>query len=151
MEIAWFGIPAYGHTNPSLGIVKEMTDVGHEVYYFSFDIFKENLYLNCIEAFKATDYQVIISMGANKKYFEVPLVLVPQTPEQGEVATRVEELGAGIILKWIGKEEILNVINEVLDNPKYKENALKISESFKGCGGAKEARIFLETIVGIVG
>lgn len=43
MKIAWFGIPAYGHTNPSLGIVKEMTDVGHEVYYFSFDIFKEKL------------------------------------------------------------------------------------------------------------
>ena len=148
----------------------------------------EKLYLNCIEAFKATDYQVIISMGANKEYFEdlsdniqayehvdqmavlaiadvfithcgmnsaseglyfeVPLVLFPQTPEQGAVATRVEELGAGIILKSIEKEEILNVINEVLDNPKYKEKALKISESFKDCGGVKEARIFLETIVG---
>ncbi|NLC02809.1 MAG: glucosyltransferase, partial [Tissierellia bacterium] len=81
-------------------------------------------------------------------YFEVPLVLFPQTPEQGAVATRVEELGAGIILKSIEKEEILNVINEVLDNPKYKEKALKISESFKDCGGVKEARIFLETIVG---
>jgi MGT family glycosyltransferase len=384
VKIAWFGIPAYGHTNPSLGIVKEMTDVGHEVYYFSFDIFKEKLenvgaqfiscdgydfamedkenadrvgkdmafatellvsstlaldgmvaekvdmikpdiivadsiaywgkliamkynthyvsstttfafnrysskymkrglgeifkmllampkiskqisrlkdkgypikgildivendnetntivytskyfqpcadtfsekyhfigpsirpienrikktaektiyismgtvnkskklYLNCIEAFEATDYQIIISMGANRGYFEdlsdniqvyehvdqmavlaiadvfithcgmnsaseglyfeVPLVLFPQTPEQGAVATRVEELGAGIILKSIEKEEILNVINEVLDNPKYKEKALKISESFKDCGGVKEARIFLETIV----
>ena len=25
MKIAWFCIPAHGHTNPTLGIVKEMT------------------------------------------------------------------------------------------------------------------------------
>ena len=30
MKIAWFCIPAHGHTNPTLGIVKELTEAGHQ-------------------------------------------------------------------------------------------------------------------------
>lgn len=41
MKIAWFCIPAYGHTNPTLGLVKEMIDAGHEVTYFSFEKFRK--------------------------------------------------------------------------------------------------------------
>ncbi len=147
----------------------------------------KNSYLNCIDALKTTDYQVIISMGSNKDcfkdlpdniqvyesvdqmaalsisdafithcgmnsaseglYFEVPLILFPQTPEQGAVATRVAELGAGLKLNSISKEKILNAINEVLNNSVYKENVVNISKSFKLCGGAKEARSFLESII----
>ena len=36
MKIAWFCIPAHGHTNPTLGIVKELTSAGHQVYYLVF-------------------------------------------------------------------------------------------------------------------
>ncbi len=43
MKIAWFCIPAYGHTNPTLGVVKELTDAGHQVYYFSFEMFREQI------------------------------------------------------------------------------------------------------------
>ena len=43
MKIAWFCIPAHGHTNPTLGLVKEMTAAGHEVYYFSFEQFREKI------------------------------------------------------------------------------------------------------------
>ena len=43
MKIAWFCIPAYGHTNPTLGLVKEMTSAGHQVYYFSFEMFREKI------------------------------------------------------------------------------------------------------------
>ena len=43
MRIAWFCIPAHGHTNPTLGIVKALTDAGHEVYYFSFETFREKI------------------------------------------------------------------------------------------------------------
>lgn len=31
--------------------------------------------------------------------YEVPLILFPQTPEQGAIAKRVEKLGAGIKLR----------------------------------------------------
>ena len=43
MRIAWFCIPAYGHTNPTLGLVKELTDKGHQVYYFTFEQFREKI------------------------------------------------------------------------------------------------------------
>jgi MGT family glycosyltransferase len=81
-------------------------------------------------------------------YFRVPLVLFPQTPEQGAVAKRTEELGAGIMLKSISEEEILQALTRVLTESTYKENAIRISDSFRACGGAKEAREFLEEIAG---
>ena len=43
MKIAWFCIPAHGHTNPTLGLVRELTDAGHEVYYFSFEMFRDKI------------------------------------------------------------------------------------------------------------
>ena len=43
MKIAWFCIPAHGHTNPTLGLVKALTEAGHKVYYFSFEMFREKL------------------------------------------------------------------------------------------------------------
>ena len=43
MKIAWFCIPAHGHTNPTLGLVKELTEAGHSIYYFSFEMFREKI------------------------------------------------------------------------------------------------------------
>jgi len=143
-------------------------------------------YRNCIHALGKTDWQVIISMGTNTErfddlpeniqvyervdqmavlsiadafithcgmnsaseglFFRVPLVLFPQTPEQGAVARRVEELGAGVRLKSISEADIMDALKRVLTEPAYRENAIRISDSFRACGGAKEARSFLEEI-----
>ena len=81
-------------------------------------------------------------------YFQVPLVLFPQTPEQGAVAKRAEELGAGIRLKSISEDDILDSLKQVLSVPDYKKNAAKVSESFHACGGAAEAKAFLEEVAG---
>lgn len=43
MKIVWFCIPAHGHTNPTLGVVREMTAAGHEIFYFSFEPFREQI------------------------------------------------------------------------------------------------------------
>ena len=43
MKIAWFCIPAHGHTNPTLGLVKTLTDAGHQIWYFSFEEFREKI------------------------------------------------------------------------------------------------------------
>ena len=43
MKIAWFCIPAHGHTNPTLGLVKELTQAGHEIWYFSFEQLREQI------------------------------------------------------------------------------------------------------------
>ncbi len=72
-------------------------------------------------------------------YFEVPLVMLPQTPEQRGVARRVSELGAGINLDKTDEAYIFNVINEIFNNSTYKKNAEKISEGFKNSSGAKGA------------
>ena len=81
-------------------------------------------------------------------YFQVPLVLFPQTPEQGAVAKRAEELGAGVRLKSISEEDVLAALTQILTEPSFKENAVKISDSFHSCGGAAEAKAFLEEIAG---
>ena len=43
MKIVFFCIPAHGHTNPTLGVVKELIKNNHEVYYYSYEIMKEKI------------------------------------------------------------------------------------------------------------
>lgn len=142
---------------------------------------------NCIKAFTDSCYQVIISVGksvdivslgtypknisvypyvdqmavlkkanvflshcgmnsANESlYFGVPMVTYPQTPEQGGVARRVEQVGAGLPLKKNSPSEIRKAVEQVLNNESFKNNAIKISYSFKSCGGVSEAA---DTILG---
>lgn len=177
----------YHFIGPTIrAIEKRIEKTANTTVYISMGTVNKNkkFYANCIEALKETDYQVIISMGTNEDcftdlpdniqiyesvdqmaalsisdvfithcgmnsaseglYFEVPLILFPQTPEQGAVAFRTEELGAGIILKSIKKEDILSAVREAISNNIYKEKAISISKSFKQCGGIKEAKLFLE-------
>ena len=42
-RIVFFCIPAHGHTNPTLGVVKELTGRGHEVLYYSYKPFREKI------------------------------------------------------------------------------------------------------------
>lgn len=72
-------------------------------------------------------------------YFEVPLVMLPQTQEQKGVAERVLELGAGIKLHKTDATSLLNAINQIFSDNSYKQNAVKIAEGFKSCSGAKGA------------
>jgi len=148
----------------------------------------ENFYHHCIEAFRDTNYQVIISLGSKDKdahsfenlpdnikiysfvdqmavlsiadvfithcgmnsaseglYFEVPLVLYPQTQEQQAVAKRTQELGAGVWLKRMnGSSDILNAVKKIVEDPNYKKSATEISKSFKECGGVEAAKKFIE-------
>ncbi|MGN0160972.1 MAG: macrolide family glycosyltransferase [Lachnospiraceae bacterium] len=76
-------------------------------------------------------------------YYGVPLILFPQTPEQQGVANRVQELKAGVFLSDISVEGIRNRIDEAIHDKEIKENALKIQQSFKECGGAKAAADFI--------
>ena len=39
-KIAFFCIPAFGHTNPTLGVVKELVEQGNQVWYYSFRQFQ---------------------------------------------------------------------------------------------------------------
>lgn len=72
-------------------------------------------------------------------YYKVPLVMFPQTSEQDGVATRVEQLGAGVRLKHINVKSIRETIEKVLNTKSYYEQASKISQGFRKCTGAKGA------------
>ena len=43
MKIAWFCIPAAGHTNPTLAVVRRLTEAGHTVRYYSFEMYREKI------------------------------------------------------------------------------------------------------------
>ncbi len=138
-------------------------------------------YKNCISALEDSNYQVIMSVGnlvdikslgelpenisvhihvdqiavltqadaflshcgmnsVNESlYYQVPLIMHPQTSEQSGVATRVKQVGAGIRLKKAGASDIREAIKQVLENSSYHNNAAKISEGFKKCPGVKGA------------
>lgn len=179
----------YCFIGPSIRPIEEPVEkTAEKMIYISMGTVMKNreIYRNCVEAFRDTDYQVIISLGANEEddmelpgnirvytsvdqmavlsaadvflthcgmnsasealYYEVPLILFPQTPEQGAVAKRVEELGAGKRLQGAGKDTILAAVETVLADQQYKRAAKEISEGFRQCGGAKAAREFLERL-----
>ena len=139
------------------------------------------LYSQLIAALQKTDYQVILSVGnlvsiekfgklpenisvfasvdqiavlqksdvfishcgmnsVNESlYFGVPLIMLPQTSEQGGVAERVSQLGAGMKLEKTDEESILHAVSKVLNDNFYKENAKTISNGFQRCTGEKGA------------
>ena len=181
----------YHFIGPSIRPVTDPVEkTAEKTVYVSMGTVNQNrdFYRSCINALGKTDWQVIVSMGTNTErfdrlpdnvriydtvdqmavlsiadafithcgmnsaseglYFQVPLVLFPQTPEQGAVAKRTEELGAGVRLKTISEDDILHAVKQVLYDPAFKANAVKISDSFRSCGGAAEARAFLEKAAG---
>ena len=179
----------YHFIGPSIRpIIKPVEKTADKTVYISMGTVNQNreFFRNCINVLKPTGWQVIISMGTNTDhfkdlpeniqvyesvdqmavlsiadafithcgmnsaseglYFGVPLVLFPQTSEQGAVAKRVEELGAGVRLKSISGEDVLDALSKVINDPQFKTEAVRVSESFKACGGAEEAKAFLEQI-----
>ena len=80
-------------------------------------------------------------------YYKVPLVLFPQTPEQGGVAYRVNELGACAYLQEDYPEKIKETIQEVLENNSYKQSAEEISKGFHRCGGYRLAADKIENLI----
>ena len=43
MKIVFFNIPAHGHTNPTLDVVRELIKNNHEVYYYSYESMREKI------------------------------------------------------------------------------------------------------------
>lgn len=72
-------------------------------------------------------------------YFCVPLVMLPQTSEQGGVAERVRQLGAGVKLDKMDARNVRKAVQQVLADASYKEKAREISAGFQKCAGAKGA------------
>ncbi len=175
----------YAFVGPSIRSATEETEKKRDkLIYISMGTVNNDMmpfYKACISALTKTDYQVIMSVGnlvsiedfgrlpenisiyshvdqisvlekadvfvshcgmnsVNESlYFEVPLVMIPQTSEQKGVAERVSQLGAGIKLDKSNGASVLRAINKILSVDTYKQNARKIAEGFKNSSGAKGA------------
>ena len=147
-----------------------------------------SLYRSCVAALADTEYQVIMSVGdrvdiaklgslpsnmsvfssvdqiavlqkadvflshcgmnsaSESLYHSVPLVMHPKTSEQGGVAARVQQLGAGIMLEKTTPESIRATVDTVLQDFKYRENAAVIAEGFRNCSGPKGAADKIESL-----
>lgn len=182
----------YAFVGPSIRPATDMIDKNKEkLVYISMGTVNNDmmpLYKRCLSALADTDYQVIMSVGSlvsieefgqlsenisifshvdqiavlqqadifvshcgmnsasESLYFGVPLVMLPQTSEQGGVAERVHQLGAGVKLDKTDTTSILRAIEKVISDMTYKKNALKISESFQRCPGAKGAADKIEWV-----
>ncbi len=175
----------YAFVGPSIRPATEKIEkTRNKLIYISMGTVNNDMmpfYKNCISAFRDTDYQVIMSVGnlvsieefgelpenisvyshvdqiavlekadvfvshcgmnsvSESLYFEVPLVMFPQTQEQKGVAERVSQLGAGIKLDKADGTSIVSTINKILSDSSYKQNAKEIAKGFKNSCGAKGA------------
>lgn len=163
---------------------EEISKIRDQLVYLSMGTVNNDMlpfYKQCISAFRDTEYQVILSVGASVSleelgelpehisvfqqvdqiavlqkadvfvshcgmnsvneslYFGVPLVMLPQTSEQGGVAERVLQLGAGFKLERMDSASVLNAVSRVLEDTRYQRAAATIAEGFKRCSGSEGA------------
>ena len=114
----------------------------------NFDVYN---YVPQLEVLKKVDLFIThggMNSSSEGLYNNVPLIVVPQFGDQPVVAKRVEELGAGIaLMEDIAPSAIKNAVNKILSDNSYKENAKKVGESLRECGGyAKAAQAIHEAI-----
>ena len=55
-KIFFFCIPAWGHTNPTIPVVKELVSRGHQVRYYSFEMFREKIESTGAEFISCDEY-----------------------------------------------------------------------------------------------
>lgn len=57
-KLVFFCIPAHGHTNPTLGVVKELISRGHQVWYYSYNMMREKIQQTGATFISCDDYDV---------------------------------------------------------------------------------------------
>jgi MGT family glycosyltransferase len=74
-------------------------------------------------------------------YNNIPFVSIPLGADQFYLANRAQELGATIVLDIhnLNADLLKNSVENVLNNPDYRRNIKKISDSFIEAGGYKRA------------
>ena len=126
--------------------VKVIMSVGRKIDISMFKNIPSNFivrnYVPQLEVLKYAD--VFITHGGMNStneglYFNIPLILIPQSVDQPFVANRVAELGAGIVIEKnrITPEALNKCVSEILSDDNFKLNSEKIGESLREAGGYK--------------
>jgi MGT family glycosyltransferase len=78
----------------------------------------------------------------------IPLVVAPIRDDQPIIAQQVVDAGVGVRLKYgrVNSDEIVEALLAVLENPSYRQAALRIRESFRAAGGCSAAADRLEAL-----
>ena len=63
-KIVFFCIPAHGHTNPTLEVVRELISRGHQVWYYSYNMLREKIESTGATFVSCDDYDVAQSLHA---------------------------------------------------------------------------------------
>ncbi len=63
-KIVFFCIPAHGHTNPTLGVVRELVNRGHHVWYYSYNFMKEKIEATGATFVSCDDYDMERKLSA---------------------------------------------------------------------------------------
>ena len=63
-KIVFFCIPAHGHTNPTLEVVKELISRGNEVWYYSYNIMREKIQSTGAKFISCDDYDMERKLNA---------------------------------------------------------------------------------------
>ena len=66
-KVVFFCIPAYGHTNPTIEVVRELVKMGNQVRYYSFEIFREQIEGAGAEYIGCDDYIPPLTSQEEKK------------------------------------------------------------------------------------
>lgn len=148
-------------------------------------------YRDCIAALGDTEYQVVLSVGADidiaalgplpenvEVYpsvdqmallekadaflthcgmnsanealaYGVPLICLPQTSEQGGVAERAAELGAGLLLKKPTAQSIRQAVERVLREEDFRRSARELARGFARCSGPAGAADKILAVAGV--
>lgn len=126
--------------------VKVIMSVGRKIDISIFKNIPSNFivrnYVPQLEVLKYAD--VFITHGGMNStneglYFNIPLILIPQSVDQPFVANRVAELSAGIVIEKnrITPEALNKCVAEILSDDNFKINSEKIGESLREAGGYK--------------
>lgn len=100
-------------------------------------------YVSQLEILKQADV-FITHAGMNSTneglYYDVPLVLIPQSGDQPFVAKRVAQLGAGIIIEKdkVTTETLRESVVKIFSDNNFRINSKKIGKSLREAGGFKK-------------
>lgn len=128
--------------------IKVVLSIGNQFHVTELDPLPDNFivrnYVPQLEVLRHSD-AFITHCGMNSAnegiFFGNPLVMLPLVNDQPLVANRVKEKGAGVLLdhQTVDATKLREAVIEVLNNPIYKQNSQKISQSFQEAGGYLKA------------
>ncbi|OON93655.1 MAG: hypothetical protein ATN32_08795 [Candidatus Epulonipiscium fishelsonii] len=73
-KIVFFNLPAHGHVNPTIKIVRELIGNGHDVIYYCFDEFKTKIeetgaiYISCDKYLSKDLFEKINDVSQTSRY-----------------------------------------------------------------------------------